>query len=217
MDPVTITAVLSILGTAGSKAADLGKVLLKDFAKEESRVRLFFRELLRKPLSWSLTLLFSPLILSFAIFNTIKRIPSGSTIVVKIKLGIQLFGLLVSGVIFWVAGTLLGTIGGILVVKNIFGYITAMSFLLGTTFSVIFTIIFQIIVFNLVCFFFLKLSKDTVIRSVYEEHCALNINEDKIKGISYLSDKNENMAIPFKEEKIANKEKQKIGGEFTGS
>lgn len=214
MEPVTTTAILSTLGTAGSKAADLGKVFLKDLEKEESRIRLFFKQLLKKPLSWTLTLLFSPLILSYAIFNTIKRIPSGSTIVVKIKLGLQLFGLLVSGLIFWVAGTWLGTIGGIFVVKNIFGYITAMSFLLGTTFSVIFTIIFQIIIFNLVCFFFLKLSKDAVIRSVYEEHCILN-NEDNIEEISELSVKNENGTVPFKDGKIANKAKQKIGVQVT--
>jgi hypothetical protein len=66
------------------------------------------------------------------------------------------------------------------------------------------------------CFFFLKLSKDSVIRSVYEEHCAID-NEDNIEKISDLSYKNENESKPFRKEKITNKANQNIGIQGTGN
>lgn len=173
MEPTTMAALAStLMAGTGKKAAELGRVFIEELDHEESRIRLFLRKLYQKPLSWILTLLFAPLIMSIVVVKILKQIPAGIHIISKIKLIILLFGLCLAGIICWLAGGYLGTISGFFIVKNLFGIISAIGFLFGTTLSVIFTIIFQVIVFNLMCFFFLKVSKDSIIKSVGEEYFA---------------------------------------------
>ena len=169
MDPTTTSLLVSSIGKASTKAADLGKVFFSQLDQEESRVRLFLKKLYQKPLSWILTLLFAPLIMVSVILKIMKKVFAERGLIRKLKLFILLFGLCIAGFASWLAGGYLGTTAGFFLIKNLFGYITAFGFVLGTTFSVAFTIVFQIIVFNLMCFFFLKIGKDSVIQSVCNE------------------------------------------------
>lgn len=166
MDPKTILAVVS---AAGTKGAELGKVFLSQFDQEQSRVRLFFKKFYQRPLSWILTLLFAPLIMVSAIYKIMRKVFTQKGLIKKLKLFILLSGLCSAGILSWIAGGYLGTISGFFLITNLFGCITGFSFVLGTTFSVVITIVFQIIIFNLMCFFFLKIGKDSVIQSVCNE------------------------------------------------
>lgn len=169
MDPTTTSVLISSIGKASTKAAELGKVFLSQLDQEESRIRLFFEKLYQKPLSWIFTLLFAPLIMVSVILKIMKEVAAEAGVITKLKLFVLLFGLCIAGFAAWFAGGYLGTVSGFFFIKNLFGYITAFGFLLGTTFSVAFTIVFQILVFNLMCFFFLKIGKDSVIQSVCKE------------------------------------------------
>jgi hypothetical protein len=61
------------------------------------------------------------------------------------------------------AGTLLGTLAGAFLVNSLFGPWIAIGFLVGTTFSVVLTLTFQVLVLNATCFLFLGLSSEEVV------------------------------------------------------
>jgi len=182
MDPVTSSVLVSTLTNAGQKAVDLSKVFVQELNKEESRVRLFFHNLYKKPLSWLLTLFFAPIIMVVAIVKNFKNMFHGLNKFQKIRTFLLLIGICLGGISFWLVGSSLGSVAGFFILKNIFGWITAFTFLIGVGFSVTLTTIFQILTFNVMCFIFLKLTKESVITSVYDEFIGA-----KPKGISQQS------------------------------
>jgi len=185
MDPVTSSVLASTLSKAGQKAVDLSKVFVQELNKEESRIRLFFHNLYEKPLSWLFTLLFAPIIMVVAIAKNFKNMFRGLNKFQKIRTFLLLIGFCLGGISFWLAGAFLGSVAGFLLLKNIFGWITACGFFLGVSVSVTLTTIFQILIFNVMCFIFLKLTKESVIRTVYDEFMGVEARGTSQKSIEY--------------------------------
>lgn len=170
MGPVTTSFLAAILAHAGKKAFDLGQVFVEDTQHGQSKFKRFLQKLYQKPLTWIFAILFSPFILTFAIVKTLRDFSKDLRFVVGVKIVAMLIGFCLASIAALIAGSYVGTIAGIFLIKDLFGWSAAISFVLGTTFSVTCTVIFQIIVFNLMCFMFLKITKNTVIESVYEEY-----------------------------------------------
>jgi len=169
IDPMTAATVLSAIGSAGTKAKDLTKVFFSQMDNEESKIKLFLKKLINKPLTWIFTLIFSPLIIMLSIWKVAKRALAKGSLIKKFKLGVLLFGLFVGGFFAWLASGYLGTVSGFFLIKSHFGIFTATGFVFGTTFSIVITAIYSIIVYQIICFGFLKLAEDSVIQSVCNE------------------------------------------------
>jgi ABC-type Mn2+/Zn2+ transport system permease subunit len=75
-------------------------------------------------------------------------------------------GLFFATVLSLGAGTFLGSLAGFFLMSSLFGPWIAIGFLVGTTFSVVLTITFQVLVLNATCFLFLGLSSEEVVESL---------------------------------------------------
>ena len=169
VDPATATIILTALKESGNKAKDLGKIFLKELEKEESKIKIFLRQLMKKPIEWLFTLFFAPLILAYSIFTRMRRNRRDVPVLEKIQCALLILGFSVACLSFWLSGTAMSTALGFFVMKALFGWIAAGGWLIGSFFSVIFAVAVQIAVFNMMCFAFLKLSRISVINKVYSE------------------------------------------------
>ena len=166
---IPIAAIAEGFAVAGGKAAEFGKVFLNDLSEEESRIRLLLSNICKKPITWLFTLIFAPIIAGTALFKIGKSIKT-ITKLQQIRLIVLLSGFLTGLCLAWFASTFLGSFCAFFIIRNIFGTITAFSFLFGTTISFLLTIVSQIIIVNSACFLFLKLSKPYVIEKVLNEN-----------------------------------------------
>jgi len=76
---------------------------------------------------------------------------------------IAAIGLFLASILSLAAGTFLGSLAGAFLVNTLFGPLMAIGFLLGTAFSVVLTVTFQVLVLNATCFLFLGLSSEEVV------------------------------------------------------
>lgn len=76
---------------------------------------------------------------------------------------IAAIGLFLAAVLSLGAGTFLGSLTGALLIGEFFGMGKAAVFLIGTSFSVVLTVTFQVLVLNATCFLFLGLSSEEVV------------------------------------------------------
>ena len=72
-------------------------------------------------------------------------------------------GLIIASLLAIGAGTLLGSLAGAFLVNTLFGPWVAIGFLVGTSFSVLFAVVFQVFILNATCFLFLGLSSEEVV------------------------------------------------------
>jgi hypothetical protein len=122
-------------------------------AAGQSSVASAVRSVVRAPLKAIAAFLFAP----FLVLR-VARIATDSK-----RRWVAAVGLFVSAVLALAAGTLLGTLTGTFLIAQLFGWGTAIGFLVGTTFSVILTVTFQVLVLNATCFLFLGLSSGEVV------------------------------------------------------
>mgnify|MGYP003676782944 CR=1 FL=1 len=146
----------------GKSAAEIfGKGLsgiLEDGASEKSKLASIFKRIASYPLKIFAAYLAAPVLLvrmAWGVENPLRR-------------GIAVLGLLLSWFAALAAGTALGTVAGAAFVATNIGYIAAIGFLVGTTFSVYLTVIFSIIIFNAVSFVFLKLNTQEIVDHLHE-------------------------------------------------
>ncbi len=72
-------------------------------------------------------------------------------------------GLFLAAILSLAAGTFLGSVAGAFIVNTLFGPWIAVGFFIGTAFSILLTVTFQVIVLNATCFLFLGLSLQEVV------------------------------------------------------
>lgn len=72
-------------------------------------------------------------------------------------------GLFISVLMGWFAGTLIGTLTGTLIVASHFGFFWGLSFLAGTTVSVILSVTFSAITLNATAYLFFHLSSEDIV------------------------------------------------------
>ena len=166
---IPVGAIAEGFEAIGGKAAEFGKVFLNQLSEEESRIRLFLSNLCKKPITWLFTLIFAPMIAAAALYKIGRNIKTVS-IIQRIRLFVLLTGFLVGLYSAWFASTVLGSVSGFFIIKNIFGTITGLAFLFGTTLSILLIALLQILIVNAACFLFLKLSKPYVIEKVLSEN-----------------------------------------------
>ena len=125
----------------------------KGRAAGQSSVATAIRSVVRAPLKAIAAFLFAPfLVLRVASIATDSK-----------RRWVAAVGLFVASILAFAAGTLLGTLTGTFLVAQLFGWGTAIGFLVGTTFSVVLTVTFQVLVLNATCFLFLGLSSEEVV------------------------------------------------------
>lgn len=72
-------------------------------------------------------------------------------------------GLFIAITMAWLAGTLIGTATGALLIMSHMGLMWGLAFFVGTTLSVTLSVIFSILVLNATAWFFLHMSSEEVI------------------------------------------------------
>lgn len=122
-------------------------------AAGQSSVASAIRSVVRAPLKAIAAFLFAPfLVLRVASIATDSR-----------RRWVAAVGMFLAAILALVAGTFLGTLTGTFLIANLFGWGAAFGFLVGTTFSVVLTVTFQVLVLNATCFLFLGLSSAEVV------------------------------------------------------
>lgn len=127
--------------------------LKDDLSKEKSKIGTVFKQIYGYPIKIIATYIFAPFLMirmACVVKSLLRRI-------------IAIIGLLLSLVASYGAATFLGTLAGAALVASKIGWLVGAGFFIGTTFSVVLSVIFSIIVFNSVSFLFLKLNSQEVI------------------------------------------------------
>lgn len=133
-------------------ATGLGAVA-QSRAEGRSSIASVMRSIVRTPLKAIGAFIFAPfLVVRVASLATDKR-----------RKWVAAIGLFLAAVLSPGAGTFLGSLAGAYLMNILFGSGTAIGFLIGTTFSVVLTITFQVLVLNATCFLFLGLSSEEVV------------------------------------------------------
>ena len=141
-----------------SGAKFLLKSSLESASKEKGRTGKILNDLIRHPIKVVASFIFAPFLIikiAMKVNNPIRRF-------------LAILGLLVSFICSYIAGTAIGTFAGAVFVATHIGFLTAAGFILGTTISVIMSVLFSIVVFNSVSFLFLKMNNEEVINYLDE-------------------------------------------------
>lgn len=143
-----------MFGKAAGDILERGlEALSKDVASEQSKVRAVFRKIVSYPFKVLATFLAAP----FLVFKVARLVDD------PLRRAIAIFGLLLSLLLSYLAGTFIGTALGALFVLSAIGPIAAIGVFLGTATSVILSVTFSIIVLNSVSYLFLKINTQEII------------------------------------------------------
>lgn len=125
----------------------------KDAEQGGGALRSITRTVVRYPIKAIATFLLAPF-LAIRVAMIVKN---------PIRRTIAIVGLLLSVVLAWLAGTLLGSTLGALFVMSHVSVLMGIGFLLGTTFSVVLSAAFSIFVLNATSWIFLHMSSEDVV------------------------------------------------------
>lgn len=123
-------------------------------SKEESTpLRTVARSIWRSPIKLVAAFIFAPFLafrVARAAKNRTRRLIAGA-------------GLFLAILLAWLAGTLLGTAAGALLIASQVGIIWGLAFFVGTAVSVTLSVAFSILVLNATSLLFLQLSSEEVV------------------------------------------------------
>ena len=125
----------------------------EDIKQENSRIKSLFKTISRYPIKLIATYLAAPVL----IFNIARATKN------PLRRRVAILGLSLSIFFAYASATLLGSLIGASLVASSIGYIAALGFLIGSTTSVVLSVMFSILIFNSVSYLFLKLSAEDVL------------------------------------------------------
>lgn len=140
-------------GNSRNAVKDIANSIEKSFNSENQNISNFFQKIISYPLKIIASFIFAPfLMLKVILFikTPIRRIIAGG-------------GFLIAILTTYTVSTWLGKAACFWFIKNTVGWFTAFGFLIGTTFSIMVTVIISVAIFNFICFIFLKMSNEEVI------------------------------------------------------
>ena len=140
----------SMLG--GTAISLIEKVV--DSSSEEGKN---FRSTVKVLLSHPIKLIASYFTAPFLLFRIALNVKS------PVRRWIAIVGIFLSVVAAYVAGTFLGTLAGLALVTTKIGFLFGIGFLVGSFVSILFTVLFQLLVLNFISYLFLKLNTQEVI------------------------------------------------------
>lgn len=122
--------------------------------RESGKISLFFKKLFSYPITIIASFVFSPILMLRVILFSKSRA----------KKFIAIAGLLFAFLVSYTIVTGLGIYFWFGIFAKNFGILSGVGFLLGSSFSVVITVTICTIVFNFICFVFLKMNNDEVIQ-----------------------------------------------------
>ncbi|MYE87132.1 MAG: hypothetical protein F4X31_12940 [Gammaproteobacteria bacterium] len=145
-----------------SAAEILGRAigaLHKDVSAETSRLRAVFSSIARYPLKVLATFLVAPFLL----------VKLACTVKSPIRRAFAVVGLFLALLASYTPFMLLGSLVGATLIWSQVGLLWAISFLIGTAFSVLLSVAFSILTLNAVSFVFLKMNTQEVLDYLREQ------------------------------------------------
>jgi len=137
----------------GKSASEILSTIADEASVEGSRIRTLFKEIASHPFKVIASVIMAPILIikiALHVKNPIRRI-------------IAVVGLLIAILFTYAAGTYLGSAAAFFFLGGTLGWFSAFGFLIGTLTSVYFTVIFTLILFNLISFVFLKINSEEVV------------------------------------------------------
>ena len=136
-----------------------------DIESEHGKIRKIFHAIWRYPLKSLAAFIFSPVLSVILIYRLAKQKNRASFI----RIGIGIAGMVLAIICSYLIGTVLGSFTAALFIMTNIGVLAGAGFIFGTAFSIYFTVIIQIIIFNFISTVFLKINSDDVIKYLNEQ------------------------------------------------
>ncbi|WP_226668961.1 hypothetical protein [Microbulbifer aggregans] len=147
---------------AGKSAAVIFKAIFDSLKDEVEPGKSRIQVAVRKITSYPIKVLGAFFAAPFLIIKVAKKVENPT------RRKFALAGIILGLICSYIAGTALGSFFGLIFIASSFGFLAALGFLIGTFMSVVFTVGFAFLVFNFVCYVFLKLSSDEVAKYLEE-------------------------------------------------